>query len=167
MFWTVLGSAAMAASPSSAIDVELVGHQARDTEAGEWHRYDVRFTNEGKDAQTLSVCPNDAQLYAWENAIWGERRPSSRLLRIEGFATAFDRNNWSYNCSRTAIGAEESVVLSLYFDYWQRGDTVRPIVFETSLGRYAVQDGVITQVAPTDGDADATSGRTNAGAPTP
>lgn len=167
MFWTVLGSAAMAASLPSSVDVELVGHRASDTEAGQWHRYDVRFTNRGEEAQTLSVCPNDAQLYSWENSIWAERRPSSRLLRIDGFATAFDRNNWSYNCSRTAIEAEESVVLSLYFPYWQRGNRVRPIVFETSLGRFAVKDGVITQVAPRDGDADATASRTDASEPTP
>lgn len=144
MVFPILGAAALAMSPVSAsvpdVTVEFVDRVRRDAQNSLWHRYDFRFTNSGAEERTLSLCPTDAKLY-YKNTILGR----TRLDQLEASALAIDGESWSFNCRERTIAPGDSVMLGIYFRWWEGGGvrTVRPIIFETSLGRFFVKEGSI------------------------
>jgi len=144
MVFGILGAAALAMSPVSAsvpdVTVEFVDRVRRDAQNSLWHRYDFRFTNSGSEERILSLCPTEATLY-FKNTMAG----LTRLERLAASALAIDGESWSFNCRKRTIAPGDSVMLGIYFRWWE-GDgvrAVRPIMFETSLGKFFVKEGRI------------------------
>ncbi|AOL24165.1 hypothetical protein Ga0102493_1118 [Erythrobacter litoralis] len=151
MVFGIVGAAALALSPVSAsvpdVTVEFVDRVRRDAQNSLWHRYDFRFTNSGSEERILSLCPTEATLY-FKNTMAG----LTRLERLAASALAIDGESWSFNCRKRTIAPGDSVMLGIYFRWWEgdfrwwEGDgvrAVRPIMFETSLGKFFVKEGRI------------------------
>ena len=161
MLLSVLNAAALAAAPlpSDTISADFVGHVQRNAGNSVWERYDLRLTNRGEEAQTLSFCPKDAQLFvrigpaermvglAPPNffAPGGSRVASvSDPLSVRGFASAIDGDSWSYSCTSHTIAPDESADVSLYFRWLSHRKGGSPVLVDTSLGQLLVQDGKVT-----------------------
>lgn len=154
IFLTFLGAAAISAAPvpaakaatpeaqaqAGAIRAEFAGRETTDHNSMEWERYDVRFTNSGAASKTLSVCPGEQRFFL--------QRPQRYVNpgQVETFrshAIALDGESWRFDCRESALGAGESVTVSVYYrvhvDSWNR-TWPRAALVRTSAGSYLVHD---------------------------
>lgn len=161
MLLSVMSAASLAVSPLPSGDIsgEFLGHVRRNAAQMLWERYDLRLTNRGTAPKTLSFCPNDARMsvrvgveerdldivpgvrFAYADA---RLAAVSDKYVVRGFATAFDGEGWSFNCSAQTIAAGESVDVSFYFRWLSRRKGGSPFMVDTSLGRLLMQDGKAT-----------------------
>jgi hypothetical protein len=156
MLLSVMSVAAMAATPmpTGPIAGDVVGHVRRNAAQTTWERYDLRLTNHGADPQSLSFCPQDAQLFFRKGlaeammdmapGIWVPRGGVSKPHAMRGFATAAGGESWSYNCVTHSFAPGASKDVSFYFRYLSLRKGGSPFLVDTSLGRLLVQDGKAT-----------------------
>lgn len=140
MFLIAVAAATMAASPVPGIRVEFADHQRKDGNAQSWYRYDMRLRNDASESRTLSLCPNDALMFATER---GMRNESPN--RLKGFALAVDGDSWRFSCIERTLAQGESLMVSMYFRHWDKR-RLKPMRFATSLGTYEVIDGKVIPV---------------------
>lgn len=128
---------ALAALPAPGVRAEFVEHERKNGYAQSWYRYDVRFTNDDHESRFLSLCPNDAVMYANEEGMRAQSRD-----RLKGFALAVDREAWRFSCIEKALGQGESLLVSMYFRHWDKRE-LKPMRFATSLGTFEVVKGTV------------------------
>jgi len=142
---TAMAQAAGAASPEAkaqpgAIRAEFAGRKTTDHNSMEWERYDVRFTNQGGQSESVSLCPSDQRFFL--------QRPQrsvnpGQIETFRGHAVALDGESWRFDCRERALCAGESVTVSVYYrvhvDSWNR-NWPRAALVRTSAGDFMVHD---------------------------
>lgn len=133
----IIGSMALVSVPLDDVNAEFEGYDWRIDQFRTWERLDVSLTNTSGAAQSLSVCPSDAELLV----------QSHRVEATNAFAIKFDNEGWSHSCKARELAPGQSVKLGVYFRSdarWQNHREVnadRFLSIDTSLGNIAFQNG--------------------------
>lgn len=163
MLLSVMSAATLAVSPlpSGQVSGEFLGHIRRNAAQTLWERYDLRLTNHGADPKNLSFCPRDAKLLVYRTPFHGVQEiyhrlffarggarsaPTTEPFHVPSFASAFEGESWSFNCSQLAIAPGESAEVSFYFRWLSPRRGGSPLLVDTSLGKLVVLDGKVTLV---------------------
>lgn len=127
----------LAASSTTGVSAEFDGYQRRLDTLTTWERLDIVITNNAEEAQTLSLCPNDASRIF----------RTHRTVTNTAFALKFDDQSWSFNCAATELDPGQRLTLGLFFRpevRWRLNrdtEAERFLSVETSLGDFTFQDG--------------------------
>lgn len=121
----------------AALSGEFVDYKWRNDVSTGWERFTMAFTNESGEAETLRLCPSDAQMIVETP---GDPARGS-------FAIAYGEEGWSFDCTARELAPGERVDVRFYFrtsGLWGRS---RAIEVATNLGDFRIEGNLRAPVS--------------------